>query len=689
MVKKVKYRGALQRTRLIVVVCAVAIIGAFFIVFSKAATPSGNMGCASNTTAITFTYTYGTTAHGVDFIKTQVGVAGQQSSGSDPATSVSTAKGRDGGTVSQGASYVYVMLDHDTRGEIARTPSCSLKSTSPTGGTTTPAPTGTLGCASNTTAITLAYTYTTTSSGVDFVKTQVGVSGQQPFGSDPAVTVSSTKTRDGGSVSQGASYVYVMLDHSNSQELARTPNCSLKAPAPTGGTTSGGTTSGGTSTSPPTSPPTTTSSVKGTLTCASNTTNITLSYTYSTSSGGVDFVKTQVGVSGQQPFGSDTTTSVSTAKNKEGGTVKAGAEYVYVLLSHSDQKEIARTPNCSLKSATPAASADPAIDNSSGGTADPGNTAIDDSAPLDFGAADDTSAAAFDDNSGVSVDTVSDSGLFADDTGISLADWGGDYSGLGDTSSSNGNDSGTTLDLTDGSQFTYDDNGNIIDTSSGEIISPNSVRGKAAAKILHAKAIKTSNIKTAASGAFVTVALMIIGFFGWLIIRSRRLDAGQSYSSYDNYDASTYFAAPTAEQPGAMTPAEPVSPDFTTMAAAQSFTPSVPVAPAANSKVESIINQTFYPGQPQSTTPDAQQSASNEPLDMFEIANQYPMSFGNNHNVLQGARAPLPSPTPVMPPEAPTPTLISLPPAPELTPDEMTPDGSLSISHNEPPKPQL
>lgn len=188
----------------------------------------------------------------------------------------------------------------------------------------------------------------------------------------------------------------------------------------------------------------------------------------------------------------------------------------------------------------------------------------------------------------------------------------------GSTDSTTGVD-GVTVDgsADPSSTNTNTDSGSSASSSNNDSTSSGSTGSRLNGK-------KTSTTKLVAS-ALVVIGLMTVAFFGWLFIRSRRLNAEQSY----DYNNTAY--APPIDAPQAVTGADFMASTFEVPTASQQIPLPPPVAaPIASNKMESIINSTFYPGQTQPAVP-GEGPKDSEPLDMFEVAEQYPTSFGNSH----------------------------------------------------------
>jgi hypothetical protein len=223
------------------------------------------------------------------------------------------------------------------------------------------------------------------------------------------------------------------------------------------------------------------------------------------------------------------------------------------------------------------------------------------------------------------------------------------------TKSSGSTSSSTGVDVVSGetpSDATSDVvDGVTVDGSSDSSVDTNDSNSPTSVANIQAKS--SSTLKTVMS-AFAVVALMVIGFFAWLIIRSRRLDAEQTYDYSTDYN----YAAPVSQDVYAV-PSAPSQP------------------PVSNTKLEEIVNSTFYPGQLQQPAPATPEPKADEPLDMFDIANQYPTSFGNSHNILTQQPTGVFKPVePASTPPADPADLIPLPPAPT----EPT-SGDLTIQH--------
>ncbi|MDB5169531.1 MAG: hypothetical protein JWO41_887, partial [Candidatus Saccharibacteria bacterium] len=281
------------------------------------------------------------------------------------------------------------------------------------------------------------------------------------------------------------------------------------------------------------------------------------------------------------------------------GQATAGVSYSYVMTARGTNQQLAVASPCVTKdsagsSASTSADNTAVADNSS----DPGNTELDTSSPFEISSSDSADSSFYADDNGLSVDTSgSADGYFDDNSGLSFEDWGGGSSQTSDSSS----DSTAFLDGS-ADQFAYNDSGDIIDTATGSVIDPNSSLGKTAIRVLHAKAAKTQQTTITVSFSTALITALIIGVF--LVLHKRR--AVNAFAT-----ANPYAPSPTLIQAQPL----PVQPQ--------------PVQPA----VDAIITNTFYPGSQQPTAPAAPVTA-NEPLDMYELANQHPETYGNMHNYL-------------------------------------------------------
>ena len=109
---------SLASFRMFLTVILVGAGGATAILATHALSPSGSLSCASNATNITLTYNYANTTLGVYIIKKIPGEADTTLS-SFPATSGSGHV--DGGPVSSGVVYTYVMTLRGSGNEVTRT----------------------------------------------------------------------------------------------------------------------------------------------------------------------------------------------------------------------------------------------------------------------------------------------------------------------------------------------------------------------------------------------------------------------------------------------------------------------------------------------------------------------------------------------------------------------------------------
>ena len=160
----------------------------------------------------------------------------------------------------------------------------------------------------------------------------------------------------------------------------------------------------------------------------------------------------------------------------------------------------------------------------------------------------------------------------------------------------------------------------------------------------------------------ILISLLGLGFLILLVLIFRRLRYRRVLRSKSAAPA-TYTPPPPAGPPY---PANPVSEMPSPYPSSQPYAYSLPppvladgtplnpmsatlgalvMAPHASSELEETINRTFYPLRTSGVADDAYTPHRNEPPDMFEMAKQYPASYGNDLYIPPPAQ-PLPGPPP-------------------------------------------
>jgi hypothetical protein len=276
-------------------------------------------------------------------------------------------------------------------------------------------------------------------------------------------------------------------------------------------------------------------------------------------------------------------------------------------------------------------------DTGSDSSNDFGSTQIDSSNPLEVdsaGASDGTNI--FDGGYGLSIeDQGSYDGTFVDDGGLFTID--------GISNDGNSTDNSTALnDPSFNSTDESDINGDGVVTDADLTAAKTPAVKARVAKALHAQQVKV--VKTGATIG-TGVLLAIIAVLAALLLRRRNLDnhmvAAPALNTYPapliqpQLPINVPMSYPTT-QPMVTAPVQP--------------TTAMPQAPLPNG-LDTIINNTFYPGTARSFTPPIA-PPKNEPLDMYEAAQLHPESYGNTRRVsgpdIQN-KPPLP---PITPPTA-------------------------------------